>query len=130
MRVKVNGKNITVPDAVIEQGFKEGLTRQESVDRFLSDEGIAMDATVAELTQKAKAAGTGAKATGEKKERKAPVRKPDEIKRMLIGILNEFLVETPDIEAVEVTNVERMIAFQVRDEKFELTLTKKRKPKE
>jgi hypothetical protein len=130
MRYKVDNKNVNIPDQVIDLGMKEGLTRQEAVDRYLSDEGIAVDPTVIALTEKAKAAGTGAKNTADKPKRKPPERKPDEIKRALIDILAIYLGTTADIENLEVTNVERMIAFEVKGEKFEITLTKKRKPKE
>lgn len=130
MRVKVNGKNVTVPESVIAQGIKDGLDRVAIVERFLSDEGITVDPTVAELTAKAKAAGTGAKATGERKERKAPVRKPDEVKRALITALATFIAEAdPHVKNVEITNIERMIAFDFGNEKFELTLVKKRPAK-
>ena len=88
---------------------------------------------MAELTEKAKANGvnTAGRAQGEKKPRKAPKRKPDETKRELIRLLADLLMETeePAIENVEVTNIERMIAFSIGDDKYELTLSKKRKPK-
>lgn len=130
MRYPVNGKNINIPDWYIEKQMKTlGISRQEAVDMYLSDEGVDVAPEVIELTMKAKAAGTGAKATGEKKERKAPERKPDDIKRALVDMLYDFLMLTPDIENVEVTNIERMIAFTVKDDKYELTLTRKRKPK-
>lgn len=131
-----NGKTVNIPDAAIEK-YKAtlGLDTAEAIELYLSDEGIEVDETVVELTDKAKAAGTGAKAQGEKKERKAPVRKPDELKRALIEALLtsvQCFDETDgiDVANVTITNIERMIAFEVGDEKFELTLTKKRKPKE
>lgn len=130
MRYKFEGRNVTIPDQVIDIGMKEGLTRQETIDRYLSDEGLAVDPTVAALTEKAKAAGTGAKATGERKERKAPIRKPDEVKRAMIAGLAEFVGDMLGVTDVEVTNIERMVAFTFADEKYELTLTRKRKPKE
>lgn len=130
MRYKVDGKNVNIPDQVIDLGIKEGLTRQEAVDRYLSDEGIAVDPTVVALTEKAKAAGTGAKATGEKTKRKAPERKPDEIKRAVIAGLAEYITSQPGVTNANIANIERMIAFELGDEKYELTLVRKRKPKE
>jgi len=130
MRYKYEGRNINIPDQIIDIGMKEGLTRQETIDRYLSDEGLAVDPTVAALTEKAKAAGTGAKATGERKERKAPVRKPDEIKRSMIAGLAEYTGDILGVTNVQVTNIERMISYEFAGEKYELTLTRKRKPKE
>ena len=82
-------KTVRVPDEVLVQGKKEGLTHKETLMRFLSDEGYIVDPVVAELTAKAKANGTGLQArTG---KRKPPTRKPDDIKRALIAGLAEYL---------------------------------------
>ena len=120
-------KTINIADEVFVQGRKEGLTNREIIDRYLSDEGYIVDPTVAELTEKAKANGTGLKArTG---KRKAPTRKPDETKRALIVALNDFLCDYAGTKDVTVTNIERIIAFRIGDDNYELTLSKKRKPK-
>ena len=128
-------KTVNIPDEVLAQGRKERLSVKETIERYLSDEGYIVDPTVAELTQKAKdnkVNGAG-RQKGEKKPRKAPTRKPDHTKRALISLLESALVEDPgqclNIENVEVTNIERMIAFSIGDDKYELTLSKKRKPK-
>lgn len=120
-------KTINIPDSVFVQGRKEGLTNRETIDRYLSDEGYIVDPIVAELTEKAKVNGTGLKAcTG---KRKAPTRKPDETKRALIVALNDFLCDYAGTKDVTVTNIERIIAFRIGDDNYELTLSKKRKPK-
>ena len=130
MRYKVDGKNINIPDIFIEKQMKTlGLTRQEAVDLYLSDEGLKESPEVNELTMKAKAAGTGAKATGEKTARKPPERKPDDIKRAMIAGLAEYIDKVDGVSGLEVTNIERMIAFEYDGEKYEVTLTRKRKPK-
>lgn len=120
-------KTINIADEVFVQGRKEGLTNREIIDRYLSDEGYIVDPVVAELTEKAKANGTGLKArTG---KCKAPTRKPDETKRALIVALNDFLCDYAGTKDVTVTNIERIIAFRIGDDNYELTLSKKRKPK-
>ncbi len=125
------GKRINIPDNFIETNMRNlDLTREEAVELYLSDEGYMDNEIVVELTEKAKAAGTGAKAQGEKKERKAPVRKPNEVKRAVIAALAEFIEGTDGVTGTEVTNIERMIAFELAGERFEVTLTQKRKPKE
>jgi hypothetical protein len=50
----------------------------------------------------------------------------------IIAKLCEFLKENTEISCdnVEITNKERQIAFSVGEDKFELTLVQKRKPKE
>ena len=124
-------KTVNIPDDVLTQGRKEGLSVKDTIDRYLSDEGYIVDPTVAALTEKAKANkvnGAG-RQKGEKKSRKAPVRKPDETKRMLVKALENCISTLGMTENVEVTNIERMIAFSIGDDKYEITLSKKRKPK-
>lgn len=124
-------KTVNIPDEVLAQGRKEHLSVKETIDRYLSDEGYIVDPIVAELTAKAKANGvnTAGRASGEKKPRKAPTRKPDETKRALIQALFEFVDGYAGTDNVEVTNIERMIAFSIGEDKYEITLSKKRKPK-
>lgn len=58
-------------------------------------------------------------------------RKPNELKGAIIAAFATFLAQTDEFSAenVEITNKERMIAFDVGGEKFELTLVQKRRPK-
>lgn len=125
-------KTITIPDDVLTQGRREGLTQAETIDRYLSDEGYIVDETVAALTEKAKANGVntaGRNQADTKKKRKAPERKPDETKRMLIAALENCISTLGMTEDVEVTNIERIIRFKIADDTYEITLGKKRKPK-
>ena len=127
-----NEKTVTITDEVQRQGRADGLSLVETIERYLSDEGYIVNDTVTALTEKAKANGVntaGRNQAAIKKKRKAPERKPDETKRMLIAALNNTLSTLGYCEDVEVTNIERMIKFRVNDDKFELTLGKKRKPK-
>ena len=126
-------KTINIPDEVLAQGKRERLTVKETIERYLSDEGYIVDPTVEELTNKAKANkvnGAGRQSADGKKKRKAPTRKPDETKRMLIAGMSKYIAEAyAEVQNVEVTNIERVIAFTIGDDKYELTLSKKRKPK-
>lgn len=132
-------KTVNIPDEVIVQGRKEGLNTNDIIERYLSDEGFLVNDTVQELTDKAKAAGVNnaGRVTGEKTKRKAPTRKPDMVKRALIVGLNEYLCSLWEsdvtilnkIDDIEIKNIERIIAFSIGDDKYELTLSKKRKPK-
>jgi hypothetical protein len=58
-------------------------------------------------------------------------RKPNATKGGLIQEFYEFLTEKSGFstENVEITNKERQIAFQIGEDKFELTLVQKRRPK-
>ena len=126
-------KTVNIGEDVLAQGKREGLSMRETIDRFLSDEGYIVDPTVAELTSKAKSNGVNNAGKTSSGKRKPPTRKPDETKRMLIQLLKNALDETPvnefSIKNIEVTNIERIIAFSIGDDNYELTLSKKRKPK-
>lgn len=129
-------KTVNIPDEVLQQGRKERLSVKETIERYLSDEGYIVDPTVEELTNKAKANkvnGAGRQTADGKKKRKAPVRKPDYTKRAIIEILADVVKDMTVTDLtphdVEVTNIERMIAFSIGDDKYEITLSKKRKPK-
>lgn len=77
-----------------------------------------------------KAMRKATKVVGERKKSTTPVkreRKEDAVKQELIALLAEALGAYG--EDVVVTNKERMIAFNVGDESFEVMLTKKRKAK-
>lgn len=58
-------------------------------------------------------------------------RKPNATKGGLIAELAEFLGKNSGfaVENLEITNKERQVAFEIGNEKFELTLVQKRKPK-
>lgn len=123
-------KTVTISDEVLAQGKREGLSMRETIDRFLSDEGYIVDPTVAALTNKAKSAGINNAGKTSSGKRKAPTRKPDETKRMLIAGLAKYMAEAyAEVKDVQVTNIERIIAFSIGDDKYEITLSKKRKPK-
>ena len=67
---------------------------------------------------------------------KSPSRKPDEVKRTLIQSFYQYLMSGQvsdalgvSVQEVEVTNQERVIAFAIGEDNYEITLSKKRKAK-
>ena len=123
-------KTVNIGEDVLAQGRREGLSARETIDRFLSDEGYIVDPTVRELTEKAKSNGINNAGKVSSGKRKAPTRKPDLVKRMLIEGLSKYMSEAyAEVKNVQVTNIERIIAFSIGDDNYELTLSKKRKPK-
>ena len=58
-------------------------------------------------------------------------RKENTPKRTIIAEIYQFLLENAQFspENVQILNKERQISFDYADEKFEITLTQKRKPK-
>lgn len=120
-------QTVEIPEEIIRKHKRDlGLTTNGAIKLFLSDEGYISNTTVEELT--AKAIATSAKT-------RKP-RKPDYTKRAIIQEVVEALkglgVETEDgikivADNVEATNIERIVAFTIGCDKYELTLSKKRK---
>lgn len=80
-----------------------------------------------------KAMRKATKVVGERKKSTTPVkreRKEDAVKQELINLLAAALGNGGlAVENVDITNKERMIAFTVGEDSFEVMLTKKRKAK-
>lgn len=74
---------------------------------------------------------TGTRKTPTVYQFKQRERKPNATKGGLIAELAKFLTDGSDFEIqnLDITNKERMIAFQIGDDSFELTLIQKRKKK-
>ena len=131
MKYIADGKSINIPDEFIEKNMENlDISRQEAIELYLTDVGQMVNAEQDEMTAKAKAASTTIKNQSIKPKRKAPERKPDMVKRAMIEHLALAVGEFDGTGDITVTNIERMIAFEYMGEKYEITLTKKRKPKE
>ena len=135
MRYNLNGNNINIPDADIERSMKSlELTREEAIQMWLEDEGYLENEEQEELERKAKESRITAtihKATSKdprKKTQKERVRKENPTKEMVIreiaGLLPKFA------EDIEILNVGKLISFRIGEEKYEIDLKQKRKPKE
>ena len=134
MRYNLNGKNINIPDADIERSMKSlELTKEEAIQMWLEDEGYLENEEQEELERKAKEnriTATIHKATSKdprKKTQKERVRKENPTKEMVIreiaGLLPKFA------EDIEILNVGKLISFRIGEEKYEIDLKQKRKPK-
>ena len=122
-------QTINVPDEYIKvNGRNLGLTKTEAVEMYISDEGYISNDVVDELTKKA-AANKQGRIAGTK-QRKPRKRKEDPIKRVFIENMRAFIDDMDGTVNVEATNPERIIAFEYAGEKYEVMLTRKRKPKE
>ena len=121
--------------------LKAGISREEAEAMFaedkLIDKGQVMEWDLPPEEHK-KAMKY---ANSDEKKKKAPTtykfdtstkkRKENPTKAGIIAEIASFLMENSGFapEKVEITNKERMIAFQIGENSFELTLVQKRKPK-
>lgn len=114
-----------------------GMSEQAALDVIDCDHeidrGIEQDFDLDKETEKM--AKKYANATTKKKptvyEFTKRERKANPTKAGIIAELAKFLTENSEYatENVEITNKERMIGFSIGDDKFEVTLVQKRKPK-
>lgn len=135
MTYNLNGKSIRIPDADIERSMKSlELTKEEAIQMWLEDEGYLENEEQEALEKKAKENRITvtihqASATGrvEKKTQKERCRKENPTKEMVI---REIAALLPNFaENVEVLNVGKLISFSIGEEKYEIDLKQKRKPK-
>ena len=115
-------------------GMKQVAAYEAAYDDYRIDHGdrCEWEPTVEEE----RAARKANKIVGErapKSKAKAPVKRTraeDPIKRSLIEALRETLAEYEGVSDLVITNPERVVAFALDGDNYEITLTKKRKAKE
>ena len=135
MTYNLNGRAIRIPDTDIERSMKSlELTKEEAIQMWLEDEGSLENEEQEALEKKAKenritATIHQASATNKvaKKAQKERCRKENPTKEMVI---REIAAILPNFaENVEVLNVGKLISFNIGEEKYEIDLKQKRKPK-
>ena len=114
-------------------GYSEAQIEEMLEDDLAVDRGVKMEWDLSDAEHKK------AMKTANADEHKKPAvykfdkreRKENTPKRTIIAEIYEFLMENAQFspENVEILNKERQISFDYADEKFEITLTQKRKPK-
>jgi len=134
MNYNFNGKMLKISDDEIAKAMKSlELTKDEAIQMWLEDEGYLDNEEQEALEKKAKenhitATIHQAKNTRTKKKtQKERIRKENPVKEMVIAEIAKILPNFA--ENVEITNVSKYISFTIGDEKFEINLIQKRKPK-
>ena len=112
-------------------------TEEEALDVIRTDEIIdkggrtEYDLPIAEEKAALKMGRVDERKAKSADNKRGKVRAENPTKSGIIAEIAEFLTEKSQFacENVEITNKERQISFAIADEKFELTLVQKRKPK-
>ena len=112
-------------------------TEEEALDVIRTDETIdkggrtEYDLPIAEEKAALKIGRIDERKAKSADNKRGKVRAENPTKSGIIAEIAEFLTEKSQFacENVEITNKERQISFSIADEKFELTLVQKRKPK-
>ena len=132
-----NGKIINIPDDEIKNlETKLGISKEEAIDTWLTDEDYITDETVEELTEKAKKnriTATVHEAKAEKTEKKAKKpreKKENPLKRQIIDAIFAGLSENlPENVEINITNDEKYIDFVIDGMEFTVNLVQHRAKK-
>lgn len=127
-----NNKEIKIPDEDIKKLMKSlDLTEDEAIETWLDDNDYTVNEEVEKLTQKAKdnkIMATIHEAKSDKPRAKRVVeKKEDVIKEDIIKRTAEMIAAIA--ENVKITNVSKMVEFDINGEHYKFDLIRTRKPK-
>lgn len=130
---KYEGKKIKIPQEELDRymNIPSVKTQDDAIWVYLEDNGYIENEEQDELDQKAKENKITAKihkAKNENQTTKRKVeRKPDETKESIITLLYETLKDR--VENTQITNVGKIVEFDLKGEHYKLDLIRQRKPK-
>ena len=132
MTYEFNGKKIRIADSEIEKLVKGlNISTEQAIQIWLEDEGYLENEEQNSLDKKAKESKITATVhqakSDNRKERKPRERKPDEEKEKIISNLAKFLENST--ENVKITNISKIIEFDIGENHYKLDLVRQRKPK-
>lgn len=132
MTYDFNGKKIRIADSEIENLVKGlNISTEQAIQIWLEDEGYLDNEEQNSLDKKAKESKITATVhqakSDNRKERKPRERKPDEEKEKIISNLAKFLENST--ENVKITNISKIIEFDIGENHYKLDLVRQRKPK-
>ena len=132
MTYDFNGKKIRISDNEIENLVKGlNISTEQAIQIWLEDEGYLDNEEQNNLDKKAKESKITATVhqakSDNRKERKPRERKPDEEKEKIISDLAKFLENST--EYVKITNISKIIEFDIGENHYKLDLVRQRKPK-
>lgn len=132
MTYDFNGKKIRIADSEIENLVKGlNISTEQAIQIWLEDEGYLDNEEQNSLDKKAKESKITATVhqakSDNRKERKPRERKPDEEKEKIISDLAKFLENST--ENVKITNISKIIEFDIGENHYKLDLVRQRKPK-
>ena len=132
MTYDFNGKKIRIADSEIENLVKGlNISTEQAIQIWLEDEGYLDNEEQNSLDKKAKenkiTATVHQAKSDNRKERKPRERKPDEEKEKIISNLAKFLENST--ENVKITNISKIIEFDIGENHYKLDLVRQRKPK-
>lgn len=126
---EINGKAVKIPmPDIVNYMQKLELTQDEAIELWLTDNDYMDNEEVDRLSQQAKDNKTNLRAdTGERKKRDV-TKKENPTKE---GIIKEVAAALENIGAVniKITNISKLIEFEMDGNSYKLDLVQKRQPK-
>lgn len=126
---EINGKTVKIPmPDIVNYMQKLELTQDEAIELWLTDNDYMDNEEVDRLSQQAKDNKTNLRAdTGERKKREV-TKKENPTKE---GIIKEVAAMLENIGAVniKITNISKLVEFEMDGNNFKLDLVQKRQPK-
>ena len=126
---EINGKAIKIPmPDIVNYMQKLELTQDEAIELWLTDNDYVDNEEVDRLSKQAKDNKTNLRAdTGERKKREV-TKKENPTKE---GIIKEVAAMLGNIGAVniKITNISKLVEFEMDGNNFKLDLVQKRQPK-
>ncbi len=128
----INGKSVHIPKAEIAKYMaKLDITQDEAIELWLTDNDYMDNEEVDRLTQQAKdnkITSTIHKAESGERKRREVTKKENPTKE---GIIKALAATLEDIGAVniKITNISKLVEFEMDGNNFKLDLVQKRQPK-
>lgn len=125
----IEGKPIKIPMADIAKYMaKLGITQSEAIELWLTDNDYMDNEEVNRLSQQAKDNKTNLRAdTGERKKREV-TKKENPTKEGIVRVLAATLENIGAVN-IKITNISKLIEFEMDGNNFKLDLVQKRQPK-
>lgn len=125
----INGKPIKIPMADIAKYMaKLGITQSEAIELWLTDNDYMDNEEVNRLSQQAKDNKTNLRADAGERKKREVTKKENPTKEGIIRVLAATLENIGAVN-IKITNVSKLVEFEMDGNNFKLDLVQKRQPK-
>ena len=125
----INGKPIKIPMADIAKYMaKLGITQSEAIELWLTDNDYMDNEEVNRLSQQAKDNKTNLRADAGERKKREVTKKENPTKEGIIRVLAATLENIGAVN-IKITNVNKLVEFEMDGNNFKLDLVQKRQPK-
>lgn len=125
----INGKPIKIPMADIAKYMaKLGITQGEAIELWLTDNDYMDNEEVNRLSQQAKDNKTNLRADAGERKKREVTKKENPTKEGIIRVLAATLENIGAVN-IKITNVSKLVEFEMDGNNFKLDLVQKRQPK-